>query len=497
MKSLFALLILFLTVPAFASTELKDEGTSQGFVNRLDCIGANISCARSGIEGDITIAGGTDAPADAEYLVSTLNGTLSAEDVITDGAGIDYANGVGTATFTTDSTEAAFLAAGALTCGASTAGKLQIHTTPLQYCDNAGTPALQYAAYGSSTGVATSATALAANGANCSASNAPLGVDASGAVESCTDFEEELTNSAGLLAALSDETGTGVSVFGTAPTITLRDTAAGAPTGDGDFGYDRTAEVLEIGDGAATRYAAEANSVGDALLSVALSANGANCAAGSFPLGVDASGAVESCTVGGSGGDSITVATVAATDPDFIAGDITWTLDTGAAPDTIAGTVAANAVALTTDTTGNYAAGDAEAGAALTGDSATSFFSAGTIAQARLGTFTRTFVITGVTAAGDFGAVWRTPAAVTITAVVVLAVGGTNVVGQLDECDTNGANCVTVDSSDITATAGTTATDDNSLSNPSIDANDWVGWHTTSVSGTNTRVSVAFYYTVD
>lgn len=36
-------------------------------------------------------------------------------------------------------------------------------------------------------------------------------------------------------------------------------------------------------------------------------------------------------------------------------------------------------ITLTTHTTGNYAAGDAEAGAALTGDSATAFFSAGTI----------------------------------------------------------------------------------------------------------------------
>lgn len=45
----------------------------------------------------------------------------------------------------------------------------------------------------------------------------------------------------------------------------------------------------------------------------------------------------------------------------------------------------ANAVALTTDTTGNYAAGDAEAGAALTGDSATGFFSTGMIEVARGG----------------------------------------------------------------------------------------------------------------
>lgn len=49
-------------------------------------------------------------------------------------------------------------------------------------------------------------------------------------------------------------------------------------------------------------------------------------------------------------------------------------------------TIDANSVALTTDTTGNYAAGDAEAGAALTGDSATAFFAAGQIETARGGT---------------------------------------------------------------------------------------------------------------
>lgn len=69
------------------------------------------------------------------------------------------------------------------------------------------------------TGNATTATALAANGADCSAGSAPLGVDASGAVVSCTDYEEDLLNSAGLAAALSDETGTGLAVFQTSPTL--------------------------------------------------------------------------------------------------------------------------------------------------------------------------------------------------------------------------------------------------------------------------------------
>lgn len=79
--------------------------------------------------------------------------------------------------------------------------------------------------YGPLAGNATTATALAANGGNCSANSYPLGVDASGAAESC-----------------------GTTISGNAGTAT------------------------------------------------ALAANGANCSAGNYPLGVDASGAVESCT---------------------------------------------------------------------------------------------------------------------------------------------------------------------------------------------------------
>lgn len=43
---------------------------------------------------------------------------------------------------------------------------------------------------------------------------------------------------------------------------------------------------------------------GNAATATALAANGANCSAGNYPLGVDASGAVESCTAAGGGGSS-------------------------------------------------------------------------------------------------------------------------------------------------------------------------------------------------
>ncbi len=79
-------------------------------------------------------------------------------------------------------------------------------------------------------------------------------------------------------------------------------------------------------------------------------------------------------------------------------GDQTITLTgdvTGSGTGSFATTIAADSVALTTDTTGNYAAGDGEAGNALTGDSATSFFSSGTIEDARLPSSMADKVITG------------------------------------------------------------------------------------------------------
>lgn len=130
--------------------------------------------------------------------------------------------------------------AGALTCGAGTAGKVAVHTTPFQYCDNAGTPALQYAAYGSSTGVATSATALAANGANCSGNNFALGVDASGVGECAQPAFSNLSGTATdgqLPVTLANHTLT-------APLITLADLVVGTCTA-GQLGVDNGGATKE------------------------------------------------------------------------------------------------------------------------------------------------------------------------------------------------------------------------------------------------------------
>jgi hypothetical protein len=112
---------------------------------------------------------GTNTHAQIDTHIAAANphsGSAASSVTLTAGAGLSGGGDLTTnRSFATASGEADFLASGALTCGAGTQGKLQVHTTPLQYCDNAGTPALQYAAYGNSTGEATSvATGAVADG---------------------------------------------------------------------------------------------------------------------------------------------------------------------------------------------------------------------------------------------------------------------------------------------------------------------------------------------
>ena len=76
-------------------------------------------------------------------------------------------------------------------------------------------------------------------------------------------------------------------------------------------------------------------STGNAATATALAANGANCSAGSFPLGVDASGAVESCTVASGSGTVTVVGAGALTSTAIMTGGGTTTAQTPAATATM------------------------------------------------------------------------------------------------------------------------------------------------------------------
>lgn len=193
--------------------------------------------------------------------------------------------------------------------------------------------------------------------------------------------------------------------------------------------------------------------------------------------------------------------------------------------------------ALGTDTSGNYAAGDAEAGAALTGDSATSFFASGTIEDARLPTSMADKVITGslavpqganptVDAAGEsavdtttdqfvyYGGAKRTlpyskeicvtletPVdaddnimffqprhAITITDVVCRVDGGTSIPLTISD-GTNALEAIT---------CATTATeDDGSIANGTFTALERMEFDLGTPTGTQTWLNFCVTYTVD
>ena len=107
--------------------------------------------------------------------------------------------------------------------------------------------------------------------------------------------------------------------------------------------------------------------------------------------------------------------------------------------------------------------------------------------------FSKSFIITNPTDAAD-SPLWRVPVAATITAVHLLCKTQI-IVGQLWEYDANGLNGATVDA-DITGVVDTNVDDDGALSNPSIDAGDYLGWVTASATAGATKAIVTFegYY---
>lgn len=104
--------------------------------------------------------------------------------------------------------------------------------------------------------------------------------------------------------------------------------------------------------------------------------------------------------------------------------------------------------------------------------------------------FSRSFVITNPTATADLP-LWRLPAGCVITAVHLLCKTQI-IVGQLWQFDSNGLNGATVDSSDITGVVDTNVNDDGSLSAPTITANNYLGWKTTSATAGATYAIITF-----
>jgi hypothetical protein len=103
------------------------------------------------------------------------------------------------------------------------------------------------------------------------------------------------------------------------------------------------------------------------------------------------------------------------------------------------------------------------------------------------------FVIPAPAAADDM-LLMKAPYGMSILTIRGVLQGTTNVVGQLQECTSAGASCADLDS-DITFNGDEDA-DDGSLTDSTIASGNWIGWKTTSVSGTPTFLTITVTFRV-
>lgn len=268
------------------------------------------------------------------YLASASN--VSNSVVVRDGsAGI-----VGNIGYFTNLTAYPAIAGTAMLARRGTAGQ----TDPIHvWADQSGSQLSAIDKDGHFTGRSATASALAANGANCSAGQAAAGVDAAGAAEGCFtpagggNVTGAGTTSVGMIPAYTDTTATGIgpgyipSISASGLTLVYRDVAGNVYGAGGSFTgqVDATNLVIVPGNDVATgvfrRYSSgQANNLlsfqtegggalsainkdgaftGNAATATALAANGANCSAGQAAAGIDASGAAEGCFTPAGGGD--------------------------------------------------------------------------------------------------------------------------------------------------------------------------------------------------
>ena len=305
------------------------------------------------------------------------------------------------------------------------------------------------------------ATALAANGGNCSAGSYPLGVDASGAVESCTDASTETDSIVATHAAISTAHHTATVEINNLETVAT------------------DMEVNEILTGTAS------NTGVYKLLP--------DCNVAGSALNYENSTQVWSCRSGLGGGSFDSTTVDSTTWSDGANASNVWTFDVSGTDHTM--TIGSNSIVFSGDVSGNNLSGTntGDNTVATSGDSATSFFPSGTLETARLTTSMQSASF-GITIDGGGSAITtgvkgyiEVPFAMTIDRAAFLCDQSGSIV--VDVWKDTYANYPPTDADSITASAPptiTTATksEDETLTGwtTSVTAEDILGFNVDSIT---------------
>ena len=226
MLLLRSLIIFFLLCsPAYAVYELLDEGVSKGFPFKVDCVGAGVSCARSGGTGTLTISGTAGGIATSDIDTSAKLGAILSDE-----------SGTGHVVYTNDAFMTSLTVSTALTITEGILTDSIIVSADIKD-DEVTALDLNSEDFGDFT---------------CAAGTCTLD----------TDYEEDLLNSAGLASALSDESGTGNAVFTNdafmtdltvSTSLTIPSAANPTVDEDGEIAIDTTVGQLVYMSGATAR----------------------------------------------------------------------------------------------------------------------------------------------------------------------------------------------------------------------------------------------------
>lgn len=512
------------------TTKVSDNDTTAGYLNGKLIAGTGISFTENNNGGNetltITATASTPAPTDATYITQTPNGTLSAEQALS------------------------VLDTGILK-NTTTTGVLSIASAGTDYVVPAGNVA--------------TATALAANGANCAAGSLAAGVDASGTAEGCTDVWTEAENTAaGYITAAgvpaSETDATALAKFGTL-TNTKWCTSDGttvsctedAPAGSGDVtsvgdctsgscldGSSDGGTNIALYDGNSHKTTITAgDSAGDLAFTLpttvgndgeVLKTNGSGVLSWVAQGGFDSTTVDATTWSDGANASNIWTFDVSGTDTTFTAGNGTAGFSHNL---TIGGdlTVTGDDITMTTNTSGAVLVADgtnfnpvvmsgdasigtdgavvvaddshAHTGATISGidiSDDTNLAAGRSLtlsgdsveADAELYTDFKSMTIETPTDADNFF-MCEMPIAVTVTRVTGIVESATSAVLTLQECDSAGDNCSTIES--VTADVDGVIVTSGDIDNSGLDAGDIIRLDVGTVTGTVGQAHITFSYT--